>query len=184
MNEARTLVAAGAEFFGVVHEHDAKEDEMRIEHEIDIKRAPADVFAFLTDPEKLSAWQPRTVAVRRQRQGPLIVGERFEEVHKALGRELLSTVEVAAYDAPRVFALRVVAGALPLDGRWQLAQRPTGTRLHFIGQGNVRGLMRLTKPMLARQFRGYHQRLKDILERGANENEKNARPVIDSSASR
>jgi hypothetical protein len=34
--------------------------------------------------------------VRRQRQGPLTVGERFEEVHKALGRELSSTVEVVA----------------------------------------------------------------------------------------
>jgi hypothetical protein len=48
---------------------------MRIEHEIDIKREPGDVFAYLSDPEKLSAWQSTAVAVRRQRQGPLTVGE-------------------------------------------------------------------------------------------------------------
>jgi hypothetical protein len=69
---------------------------MRIEHEIDLKREPRDVFAYLSGPEKLSAWQPTAVAVRRQRQGSLTVGERLEEVHKALGRELSSTVEVVA----------------------------------------------------------------------------------------
>jgi carbon monoxide dehydrogenase subunit G len=137
---------------------------VRIEHEIQIDREPAEVFAFLTDPEKLSAWQPTTVAVRRQRQGSFTVGERFEEVHKALGRELTSTVEVAAYDAPRLFALHMVSGAVPLDGRWELEPSRGGTLLRFVGEGDVRGLMRLAKPMLARQFRGYHKRLKDLVE--------------------
>ena len=137
---------------------------MRIEHEIHVDREPAEVFAFLTDPEKLSAWQPTTVAVRRQRRGPYAVGERFEEVHKALGRELSSIVEVAAYDAPRLFALRIVAGAVPLDGRWELEPSRGGTRLRFVGEGDAHGLLRLTKPVLARQFRGYHERLKSLLE--------------------
>ena len=137
---------------------------MRIEHEIHIDREPAEVFAFLTDPENLSAWQPTNVAVRRQQQGPLALGERFEEVHKALGRELASTVEVAAYDAPRLFALHMVSGAVPLDGRWELEPSRGGTLLRFVGEGDVRGLMRLAKPVLARQFRGYHERLKDLVE--------------------
>jgi carbon monoxide dehydrogenase subunit G len=42
---------------------------MGIEHELQIDREPAEVFAFLTDPEKLAAWQPTMVAVRRQGQG-------------------------------------------------------------------------------------------------------------------
>jgi carbon monoxide dehydrogenase subunit G len=137
---------------------------VRIEHEIHIDREPAEVFAFLTDSENLSAWQPTTVAVRRQQQGPLALGERFEEVHKALRRELASTVEVAAYDPPRLFALHLVSGAVPLDGRWELEPSPGGTLLRFVGEGDVHGLLRLTKPMLARQFRGYHKRLKDLVE--------------------
>lgn len=139
---------------------------MRIEHEIRIEREPAEVFAVLTDPDKLAAWQPTTVAVRRGRQGPYTVGERFEEVHKALGRELVSTVEVAAYDAPRLFALHIVSGAVPLDGRWELEPSGGGTRLRFAGEADVRGPMRLAKPVLARQFRGYHKRLKDLVQHG------------------
>jgi uncharacterized protein YndB with AHSA1/START domain len=142
---------------------------VRIEHEIHIKRQPVDVFNFLSDPEKLAAWQPTTVAVRRQRQGPLVVGERFDEVHKALGRELTSTVEVAACESPHLFALHIVSGALPLDGRWELEPSESGTRLRFLGEANVRGAMRLAKPMLARQFRGYHERLRARLEDGAND---------------
>ena len=95
-----------------------------------------------------------------------VVGERFEEVHKALGRELSSTVEVAAYEVPRLFALRVVSGAipLPLPGRWELEPSGDGTRLRFGGEADVRGPVRLAKPMLARQFRRYHSRLKELLE--------------------
>ena len=141
--------------------------DMRIEHEIHIAREPAEVFTVLSDPERLSAWQPNTVAVRRQRQGPLGVGERFEEVHKALGRELPSTVEVVAYDAPRLFALRIVHGAMPLDGRWELEPSRGGTRLRFVGEGDVHGVMRLAKPLVARQFRGYHKRLKRLVESGS-----------------
>jgi len=139
---------------------------MRIEHEIHIGREPAEVFAVLSDPDRLLAWQPTTVAVRRQRQGPLRVGERFEEVHKGLGRELTSTVEVVAYDPPRLFALHLVSGAVPLDGRWELEPTRGGTRLRFVGEGDIRGLLRLTRPVLTRQFRGYHKRLKRLVEDG------------------
>jgi uncharacterized protein YndB with AHSA1/START domain len=140
---------------------------MRIEHEIRIARTPADVFAYLTDPETLPLWQPTTLAVEREADGPFTQGERFEEVHKALGRELRSTVEVVAYDPPHVFALHVVSGAVPLDGRWELEGADGGTRLRFLGHGDVGGPLRFARPLLARQFRGYHARLKALLEAAA-----------------
>src|SRR5919206_4989002 len=91
------------DFTGASSRADPHGVDMRIEDEIHIGAEAAEVFAVLSDPERLSEWQPTTVAVRRQRQGPLSVGERFEEVHKGLGRELTSTVEVVACDAPRLF---------------------------------------------------------------------------------
>ena len=140
---------------------------MNVQHELEIKRAPADVFALLTDPQRLPEWQPTTVDVRRDRQGPLSVGEQFQEVHRGFGRELLSTVEVVEYVPAERFALRIVSGALPFDGRWELAASPTGTRLRFTGELTSNGLVRLAKPLLARQFRGYHKRLRALLEHDA-----------------
>jgi uncharacterized protein YndB with AHSA1/START domain len=140
---------------------------MEFQHEIEIARNPAAVFDVLTDPAKLPAWQPTTVSVRRDRQGPLVIGERFDEVHRAMGREAPSTVEVVDFEPGKLFALRIVSGPLPLDGRWELLPTPTGTRLSFTGRTKSPGLMRLAKPMLARQFRGYHKRLKALLEQDA-----------------
>ena len=59
---------------------------MRFTHAIDIDRPAEDVFAALTDPSRLPEWQFTTVGVRRDRVGPLRVGERFEEIHAAFGR--------------------------------------------------------------------------------------------------
>jgi uncharacterized protein YndB with AHSA1/START domain len=137
---------------------------MKIEDTIDIDRPPEAVFAYLTDPDKLPEWQTSTVAVKREASGPLTVGERFKEVHKAMGRELESTVEVAQSDPPRVFALRILDGALPLDGRWTFEPAGDGTRLHFVGEADVGGAKRLVRPLIARQFRGYHRLLKRRLE--------------------
>src|SRR4029079_12667557 len=127
---------------------------MEFQYEIEIERNPAEVFDVLTDPEQLSSWQTTTVSVKRERQGPLVVGERFEEVHRAMGRETPSTVEVVGFEPGKLFALRIVSGPLPLDGRWELSPTPSGTRLSFTGHAKSPGLLRLARPMVARQFRG------------------------------
>jgi uncharacterized protein YndB with AHSA1/START domain len=137
---------------------------LRIEHTIEIARPPQAVFDYLTDPERLPEWQTSTVEVRRERSGPLEVGERFHEVHAAMGRKLESTVEVAESTPPSVFALKILDGAMPLDGRWTFEPITDGTRVHFVGEANVGGLKKLARPLLARQFRGYHQLLKRQLE--------------------
>ena len=102
--------------------------------------------------------------VRRDASGPLVVGERFREVHAAMGRKLESTVEVAESSAPNAFALRILDGPMPLDGRWTFEPAGEGTRVHFVGEANVGGAKRLARPLIARQFRGYHRLLKQRLE--------------------
>ena len=85
-----------------------------------------------------------------------------------MGRHMESTVEVVEIDPLRVFALQVVDGPLPVDGRWTFEPSPAGTRVRFMGEGRVRGPMRLAEPLLRRvldrQFRGHHARLKHVLE--------------------
>jgi carbon monoxide dehydrogenase subunit G len=140
---------------------------MRIEDEIEVARPPEAVFDFLTDPRRLPEWQKSTVEVRREGTGPLRIGERFTEVHRAMGRDVESVVEVAEIERPSVFALVIVEGAVPLDGRWTFAATATGTRVAFVGEGDVRGLMKLARPLMAGQFRRYHRRLKELLESGS-----------------
>src|SRR5262245_1408781 len=141
---------------------------MRITDTIHIDRSVDDVFTVLTDPAQLPAWQPTTVEVHRERTGSLSAGERFDEVHSGLGRKLRSTFEVAEYTPPRAFALSAVDGPFLLDGRWTLTPQDGGTRLDFVGESELSGLLRIAEPLvarsLARRFRGYHRLLRTLVE--------------------
>lgn len=144
---------------------------MRVEQSLEIARPPEEVFAFVTDPDRLGEWQTSIVEVRRERSGALRPGERFREVHAAPGRRMESTVVVVEHEPPRLFALHIVDGPLPFDGRWTFEPTATGTRLGFVGEGGLRGPARLLEPLarvvLARQFRAHHKRLRRALENDA-----------------
>ncbi len=141
--------------------------------ETEIERPPAEVFAYVTDPGKLATWQTNTVSAVREDDGPLRVGSRLREVHRAPGgKELPSVVEVAELEPDRAFALRMVEGALPIHA--DIAFEPTtagGTRMRFRAHGQPTGAMRLAQPLLRRtlrkQFAEQCATLKRVLEGSA-----------------
>lgn len=53
--------------------------------ETEIERTPAEVFAYVTDATKLATWQTNTVSAVPETDGPLRVGSRIREVHRAPG---------------------------------------------------------------------------------------------------
>jgi uncharacterized protein YndB with AHSA1/START domain len=69
--------------------------------EIEIARPVAELFAYVTDPARLPSWQTNTISVSQEDEGPLIVGTRLREVHRAPG------VSSGASVRCRAFAVRV-----------------------------------------------------------------------------
>jgi uncharacterized protein YndB with AHSA1/START domain len=140
--------------------------EFTIESEID--RPVADVFAYVTDPGKLGTWQTNTVSAVPETDGPLRLGTRLREVHRAGGKNLESLVEVSEYERDRTFALHVVEGALPIDVRITFEPNERGTRMRFGAHGQPTGALRLAEPLLRRtlrrQFAGQCATLKQVLE--------------------
>ena len=134
-----------------------------------IDRPADEVFAYVTDPGKLSAWQTNTVSATLEGPGPMGVGSRLREVHRAPGgKELPSLVEVTRYEPGRHFALRVIEGT-PVHA--DMAFEPTaagGTCFRFRAHGALSGPMRLAEPfvgrMLRRQFTQQCATLKQVLE--------------------
>jgi uncharacterized protein YndB with AHSA1/START domain len=122
---------------------------MTVNHTFQIDRSATTVFATLADPSRLADWQGE-VEIERDRSGPLVAGERFGEVHTAMGRSLRSTVEVVEADAPRVLALRILDGPIPFDGRWTLEEEGASTSVRFEGE-----------------LRGHHARLRALVEGAA-----------------
>ena len=138
--------------------------------ETEIERPVADVFAYVTDPSRLATWQTNTVSAEQEGDGPLGLGTRLREVHRAGGRDLESLVEVSEYEPDRTFALRVVEGALPVDARITFEPTDNGTLMHFGAHGQPTGVLRLAEPLLRRtlkrQFGAHCATLKQVLEDG------------------
>lgn len=124
--------------------------------ETEIARPPADVFAYATDPDKLPTWQTNAVSAEVEGGGPIALGARLREVHRAPGgKEQPSVVVVTAYDLDHRFDRHVVEGALPVDADLTFAPadegRATTLRLHAHGQPS--GAAKLLHPRLARTLR-------------------------------
>src|SRR3954463_3586888 len=137
---------------------------------VEIARTPEDVFAFVSDPAKLSVWQDAE-EVQQLTDGPVRAGTRFREVHKVMGRRRVELTEVVECDPGRVFHVRVVEGP-QVDGRWEFAPTPGGgTRVtltplaHLSGRAPLaNGAMEHVPALVSRR---YHRRLKRALEEGA-----------------
>src|SRR3954447_20455991 len=69
---------------------------------IEIACPPQEVFAFVADPAKLSAWQDAE-EVQQLTDGPVQTGTRLREVHKVMGRRRVELTEVVECDPGRVF---------------------------------------------------------------------------------
>jgi carbon monoxide dehydrogenase subunit G len=142
---------------------------IRIELPVEVARPVQDVFAYVTDLERLSEWQPNVISVTRETEGPLRQGTRLREVRRGpFGRNVEAIVEVSAYEPDRRFDLRIVSGPLPIDGSHEFHGTDGGTRVDFVAQGQPAGVLRIAEPLLARvlrrQFSGYYDRLKGVLE--------------------
>jgi carbon monoxide dehydrogenase subunit G len=138
----------------------------RYRRTVEIDRPPEDVFAFVTDLDNLSRWQPTIREV--EWSAPLERGATFRETREMLGRRARSRLEVTALDPPGEFSLRVVEGPVPLTVRHLLEPAERGTRLTLEAEGEAGGLMRLAAPLAeraaARQAGQDLERLKRLIE--------------------
>lgn len=134
---------------------------------IEIARSPEEVFAYLTDPAKLSTWQDAE-EVTVLTPGPPGVGTRLHEIH-TLGRRRVEITEFVVYEPGRRFDIRMVDGP-PLDGRWDFEASGEGTLLTFTPIPRLTGWRRPFEPLMVLMslviFRRFHRRLKRALEAG------------------
>lgn len=137
---------------------------MKYEHEIEIARAPEEVYAFIADPENLPKWQHEVLEVRRESD------TRFSEVRTFVGRRIESTLAVTAAEPGREFALESDAGPVHFAVRHLLSPAGEGgTRLRVMGEAEgAAGLLklggRLLRRAVERRAREDFQRLKELLE--------------------
>jgi uncharacterized protein YndB with AHSA1/START domain len=143
---------------------------MRFEQDVVIRRTPQEVFDYVTDASKLASWQLHKTLVEPLTEGPPRQGTRIRERTKPPGaKEFEQIVEFTEFDRPNRLHVHIVEGPQPIDGTWTFTtDGEGGTSVHCVVEGELRGPARFFAPILkvgmARQFRSYHEHLRENLE--------------------
>ena len=139
---------------------------VRVELRVQIARQANDVFALLTDVERVPDWQ--ATAVEAHADEPIAEGVRILERRHFLGHDAETELEVTAFEPGRRFALRTLRGPVKLSIDHELEERDGGTSVHVTAEGKPQGLMRLAAPAVTARVRQElkrdFERLKAILE--------------------
>jgi len=97
---------------------------------ITIRRAPEDVFAFVSDGSTATQWRPGVTDIRLVSGSGL--GARYAQGVKGPGgRRIAADYEITAWDPPRHLAFAAIAGPVRPSGEYRLEPVPEGTRLTF-----------------------------------------------------
>lgn len=134
--------------------------------EIVIARPRDEVFAWLSDPEKIPRWRADIVeASALEGRG---VGARYRETIRFMGKKT-QTFEIVEHAPGALLTVRAIDGlSLRPVQRFELVAEGERTRLRYAIELPVRGWFRLMAPMLRRmiprKWRGYAAALKVAVE--------------------
>ncbi len=140
-----------------------------IEHEVSIHldRPVEQVFAFLTDTNKLTSWQSNLIKSEQITEGPLHTGSRFREVRRLGRQEFEIEGEITALETNKRLETKTVTRPQAMV-TYSLAPEQGGTRLNYKFVLVTSGLMRLLEPMIAgsikKETKSDFETLKHILE--------------------
>lgn len=139
---------------------------------IEIRRSPAEVFAYVEQLDKHGEWQENVISAHKEPIGQTQVGTRNIEMRRVPGgpREIVS--EVVEYDPPRRIAARGLNG--PIRARVGITIEPidngNGSRviqeLELDGYGIGKLFAILARRSAPKQISKDQARLKQILEQG------------------
>lgn len=133
---------------------------------VEIRRTPAEVFAFLAEGENDRRWRAGVLDVRRTSGHGR--GAIYEQgVKGPFGRRVPADYEITAYEPDRRIAFRAIAGPVRPEGSYELHEVEAGTRVTFALRCTPRGFAKLMTPMIARTMRsevGQLDRLRAVLE--------------------
>jgi uncharacterized membrane protein len=133
-----------------------------------VNRPAEEVFAYLTDVERLPEWQSMVSESRQDSPGPMGAGTRVADVRNFLGRRIETVAEVTAYESPTRFDVRSVSGPIPFQISHTLEPREASTIVKVEAQGEPGGFFKLAEPLVSRQaerqFKNDFATLKDLLE--------------------
>lgn len=125
----------------------------RVEGELVIDRGVDEVFDFVADERNEPRYNPRMLRVEQASPGPIGVGTVWRAETATTGRTAEMTIEVTAYDPPRLLASTTRLSSMDIQGALTFEPLAGGTRMRWSCDLEPRGALRLVTPLIARMGR-------------------------------
>ena len=140
-----------------------------VETAIEIARPREEVAAYATDPDNATAWYQNIQSIEWRSPKPLALGSRIAFVAHFLGRRLVYTYEVTAFDPGDRLVMSTTDGPFPMETTYAWQDAAEGrSRMTLRNRGTPSGFSRLMAPFMARAVRRANRndllRLRAILE--------------------
>ena len=138
-----------------------------VERSIQIDKPAADVFAYASNSDNATKWQGGVESVEVDGDGNL-VGGKYTEVRKFLGREMRTTLEVTVYEPNTKWAAKAITGPVPYEVTMTLEGAEGGTRVTTHIDGEPTGFFKMAQgavqSQLDKSLEEDLQRLKEQVE--------------------
>ena len=141
---------------------------MKVEKSIIIKKPVAEVFAYVQNNENSTKWQSGVVSMQMDEGPDNVVGSRYTEVRKFLGKEMRTTMEITAFTENVKWAAKVIKGQVLYEVTMTYAAVPEGTKVTTVVEGEPKGFFKLAENLvvsgLEKSLEEDQNRLKTLLE--------------------
>jgi hypothetical protein len=140
----------------------------RVEGEIVIERPVEEVFDFVADERNEPRFNPQMTRAEKLSSGPIGAGTRFRAEMVRMGRTAEMTTEFTGFERPRRLESSTHLSHMDIQGALTFDPVPEGTRMRWVWDLELHGLLRLAGPLVARmgerQERAIWTSLKRFLE--------------------
>ena len=141
---------------------------MKVEKSVIINKPVAEVFAYVQNNENSTKWQSGVVSMQMDEGPDNVVGSRYTEVRKFLGKEMRTTMEITAFTENVKWAAKVIKGQVLYEVTMTYAAVPEGTKITTVVEGEPKGFFKLAENMvtstLDKSLEEDLNRLKTLLE--------------------
>jgi hypothetical protein len=124
--------------------------DVRIVNEIEIDRAPTDVFAFIADVDNNPQWQRGMKEAHFTSGPPLRVGSTYAQVATFLGRRIESRFEIVEYEPGSRIKGATTVSPFPITFTRIVEPAGDGSHVTAIVEGRPNGVFALLSPIVRR----------------------------------
>ena len=126
---------------------------IKFEYQLTISATPQEVFDLFTNPTKDVEWRGSAVSAEWTSDPPHGVGSTIKSLDKLLGREVASTQEVTAWDAPNQYGIKGASGPMSFELTLTLEAHDNGTKATMTVEAESGGFFKIAENLFAKQLK-------------------------------